>query len=63
MIAATSTKWAPWYAVPADNKWFTRIVVSSVITQTLEDLDLSYPKIGTKKRRELARVRKVIARS
>jgi PPK2 family polyphosphate:nucleotide phosphotransferase len=63
MIAATSTKWAPWYAVPADNKWFTRIVVASVIIQTLEDLDLSYPKVGKVKRRELARVRKVIARS
>jgi PPK2 family polyphosphate:nucleotide phosphotransferase len=63
MIAATSTKWAPWYAVPADNKWFTRIVVASVIIQTLEDLDLSYPKIGKEKRRELAQVRQVIARS
>lgn len=63
MIAATSTKWAPWYAVPADNKWFTRVVVASVIIQALEDLDLSYPKIGKEKRRELARVRKVIARS
>jgi PPK2 family polyphosphate:nucleotide phosphotransferase len=63
MIAATSTKWAPWYAVPADNKWFTRLVVSDVIIQTLEDLDLAYPKLDKKKRRELARVRKAIARS
>ena len=63
MIAATSTKGAPWYAVPADNKWFTRLVVASVVVQTLEDLRLSYPKIGKEKRRELARVRKAIARS
>ena len=63
MIAATSTKWAPWYAVPADNKWFTRLVVADVIIQTLEDLDLAYPKLDKKKRRELARVRKAIARS
>jgi PPK2 family polyphosphate:nucleotide phosphotransferase len=63
MIASTSTKWAPWYAVPADNKWFTRVVVESVIVQALEDLDLSYPKIGKEKRRELTRVRKIIARS
>jgi PPK2 family polyphosphate:nucleotide phosphotransferase len=63
MIAATSTKWAPWHAVPADNKWFTRVVVASVIVQALEGLDLSYPKIGKEKRRELARVRKIIARS
>lgn len=63
MITATSTKLAPWYAVPADNKWFTRVVVASVIIRALEDLDLSYPKIGKEKRRELARVRKIIARS
>jgi PPK2 family polyphosphate:nucleotide phosphotransferase len=63
MIAATSTKWAPWYAVPADHKWFTRVVVASVIIQTLEDLDLAYPKLDKKKRRELTRVRKAIARS
>ncbi len=63
MIAATSTKWAPWYAVPADNKSFAHVVVASVIIRALEDLDLSYPKIGKGKRRELARVRKIIARS
>jgi PPK2 family polyphosphate:nucleotide phosphotransferase len=63
MISATSTKWAPWYAVPADNKWFTRIVVAEVIIQTLEGLDLAYPKLDKKKRRELARVRKAIART
>jgi PPK2 family polyphosphate:nucleotide phosphotransferase len=62
-IAATSTKWAPWYAVPADNKWFTRIVVASVIIQALDDLDLSYPKVSKEKRRELVRVRKAIAQS
>ncbi len=63
MIAATSTKWAPWYAVPADHKWFTRLVVSDAIIQTLEDLDLSYPKVDKTKRRELARVRRAIERS
>jgi PPK2 family polyphosphate:nucleotide phosphotransferase len=63
MIAATSTESAPWYVVPADNKWFTRIVVADVIIQTLEDLDLAYPRLDKEKRRELARVRKAIARS
>jgi PPK2 family polyphosphate:nucleotide phosphotransferase len=63
MIAATSTEWAPWYVVPADSKWFTRIVVADVIIQTLEDLDLAYPRLDKEKRRELARVRKAIARS
>jgi len=63
MIAATSTRWAPWYVVPADHKWFTRLVVADVIIQTLERLDLSYPKLSREKRLELARVRKAIARS
>jgi polyphosphate kinase 2 (PPK2 family) len=63
MIAATSTEWAPWYVVPADNKWFTRLAVADVIIQTLEELHLAYPKLDKDKRRELARVRKAIARS
>ena len=60
MIAATSTKWAPWYTVPADNKWFTRIVVASTIIRALEDLDLRYPKVGRERRKELAAVRKAL---
>ncbi len=62
-IDATSTKRAPWYVVPADHKWFTRIVVAETIIQTLSDLDLAYPEIDAKKRRELARVRREIART
>ena len=42
-IRATSTKWAPWYVVPADNKWFTRLVVAAAVVDALEDLDLRYP--------------------
>ena len=63
MIEATSTPWAPWYVIPADNKWFTRLVVADVIVAALESLDLAYPKVGKEKRRELAKVRKAIARS
>jgi PPK2 family polyphosphate:nucleotide phosphotransferase len=63
MIQATSTKWAPWYVVPADSKWFTRVVVAQTIVEALEGLDLSYPAVDEKKRRELAKVRKAIARS
>jgi PPK2 family polyphosphate:nucleotide phosphotransferase len=58
MIANTASKHAPWYVVPADNKWFTRLVVSSVIVETLESLDLSYPKVDAAKRKELAAARK-----
>ena len=45
MIRHTSTPDAPWYVVPADHKWFTHIAVSSAIIQTLEDLDLQFPKV------------------
>ena len=44
-LTATSTAWAPWYIVPADKKWFTRLVVSHVIIDTLQSLDLKYPEL------------------
>jgi PPK2 family polyphosphate:nucleotide phosphotransferase len=57
MIQATATKRAPWYVVPADNKWFTRVVVASAVTSTLHDLDLQFPDVEKSKRKELAKVR------
>jgi polyphosphate kinase 2 (PPK2 family) len=56
-IRATSTKDAPWYVVPADNKWFTRIVVAAVVIDALAALDLHFPKVDAAKREELAAVR------
>jgi PPK2 family polyphosphate:nucleotide phosphotransferase len=53
MIAATSTKRCPWYVVPADNKWYTRLVVAAAIVGTLKDLQLEYPKVPADKRKEL----------
>jgi PPK2 family polyphosphate:nucleotide phosphotransferase len=53
MIRNTSTKRAPWYVVPADHKWFTRLVVAEAVVDALECLDLSFPKIDAKKRKEL----------
>ena len=44
-LIATSTKWAPWYIVPADNKWVTRASVAAIIVNTIESLDMHYPKI------------------
>ena len=44
-IQNTATKHAPWYVVPADNKWFTRLVVASAVVETLSSLDLDYPKL------------------
>jgi PPK2 family polyphosphate:nucleotide phosphotransferase len=60
MIANTATEHAPWYVVPADNKWFTRLVVSAVLVETLEGLDLSYPKVDGAKRQELAAAKKLL---
>ena len=60
MIRNTATEDAPWYVVPADNKWFTRLVVSAVLVETLESLDLSYPKVDTEKRKELEAAKKIL---
>jgi PPK2 family polyphosphate:nucleotide phosphotransferase len=54
MIRETATKDAPWYVVPADNKWFTRVIVGAAVVDALADLDLAYPKVDQKTMRELA---------
>ena len=61
-IAATSTKWAPWYVVPADHKWFTRLVVAQVVVSTLEELELRYPPADAARRREIAKARRILER-
>jgi PPK2 family polyphosphate:nucleotide phosphotransferase len=53
MIANTSTPEAPWFVIPADNKWFTRLSVAAAIVDTLEDLDISYPKTSPRQRKDL----------
>jgi PPK2 family polyphosphate:nucleotide phosphotransferase len=60
MIRNTATEHAPWHVVPADNKWFTRLVVSSVVVDTLESLDLAYPTVPAAKRKELAAAKKLL---
>lgn len=59
-IAATSTERSPWYIVPADKKWFTRLVVSEVIVKTLESLDLKYPVVTEVQKAELAEAKKIL---
>ena len=54
MIRHTASKEAPWYVVPADNKWFTRVVVAAAVIETLASLDLKYPEVGKDKLKELA---------
>lgn len=60
MIAHTASKHAPWYVVPADNKWFTRLTVAAVIVDTLEDLKLCYPRVDPQKRKELQSARAML---
>ena len=60
MIRHTATEDAPWYVVPADNKWFTRLVVAAAVVSTLDALDLSYPKVSKAERKELAAARRAL---
>jgi polyphosphate kinase 2 (PPK2 family) len=60
-IRATATKNAPWYVVPADNKWFTRLVVAGAIVEVIEELNLAYPKVDADKKKELAAARAALA--
>jgi PPK2 family polyphosphate:nucleotide phosphotransferase len=57
MIRHTGTEYAPWHVVPADHKWFTRLVVAEVLVDALETLELHYPKVAPAKRKELAALR------
>ena len=63
MIQHTATLHAPWYVVPADNKWFTRLVVADAVVHTLQSLDLAFPKVDASKRKELAAAREVLLKS
>jgi PPK2 family polyphosphate:nucleotide phosphotransferase len=60
MIRHTATPHAPWFVVPADHKWFTRMVVSSVIIDALESLHLTYPRVDEAKRKELDAARELL---
>ena len=57
-LGATSTRNAPWYVVPADNKWFTRLAVAKILIDTLETLQLHFPTLDRRKQRELAAARR-----
>jgi PPK2 family polyphosphate:nucleotide phosphotransferase len=56
-IRATATRRAPWYVVPADNKWFTRLVVAAAVGNALKEMDLAYPKVDAARRAELRAAR------
>jgi polyphosphate kinase 2 (PPK2 family) len=60
MIRHTATKEAPWYVVPADNKWFTRVVVAAGVIEALSSLDLHYPEVSKEKLKELAATKRAL---
>ena len=60
MIRATASKHAPWFVVPADNKWFTRMVVVEAVIDTLRSLDLRYPKLDDERRKAIETARRTL---
>jgi hypothetical protein len=60
-IRQTATDYAPWYVIPADNKWFTRVAVAAAVITTLASLDLSYPTVSKQKLKELELVREALS--
>jgi PPK2 family polyphosphate:nucleotide phosphotransferase len=60
LIRETSREEAPWYVVPADNKWFTRLVVAGAMVKAMEGLDLAYPKVEGKALKELQAAKKAL---
>jgi len=60
LIQKTATKHAPWYVVPADNKWFARLVVASAIVEALGDLHLDFPDVDKEKKKELQQIREAL---
>ncbi|MFL6514041.1 MAG: polyphosphate kinase 2 family protein [Chthoniobacterales bacterium] len=63
LIRHTATDYAPWYVVPADNKWFTRVVVASGVIEALDSLNLEYPKVGKQQLAELAAAKEKLEKS
>jgi PPK2 family polyphosphate:nucleotide phosphotransferase len=58
MLRNTSTKWAPWWVIPADNKWIARALIAAVLTRTIQDLGLKLPAVSGQRERELAAMRR-----
>lgn len=61
-LSATSTRQAPWYVVPADDKENARLIVSQIVLDTLQDLDIDYPKLSDEKQKELRSIRRLLAK-
>ena len=59
-IQETASKHAPWFVVPADNKWFTHYVVASAVIEALEELELDYPKVDSAMKKRLRSARSAL---
>jgi PPK2 family polyphosphate:nucleotide phosphotransferase len=57
-LNSTSTKWAPWYVIPADHKWVSRAMVANILTTTIKSLDLKYPEVTAAQRKQIAEAKK-----
>ena len=62
VLAKTSTRDAPWYVIPADHKWFAHVLIGEIIVRTLDDLELSYPKVTAKERHGIRRARRQLSK-
>ncbi len=62
MIRSTATKRAPWYLIPADHKWFTRLAVVEAVIDAMKELDISYPRMDSSKRKDLKKARIALQR-
>jgi polyphosphate kinase 2 (PPK2 family) len=60
VIRNTSTEQAPWFVVPADHKWFTRLVVAGAVVDALKDMKLAYPTVDPQKRKELEEAKQLL---
>ena len=60
MIEKTSTEESPWYIIPADKKWFSRVAVGEIIVETLESLNLAYPSVTRQKEADLRKAREFL---
>jgi len=62
MLSHTSTQWAPWYIIPADKKWFTRVAIADILLKTMKSMDLSYPKVDKERKTALETIRRTLLR-
>ena len=60
MIRATATDYAPWYVVPADNKWYSRLVVAAALIDALGSLDLRFPRVDEAQKAKLTAAREIL---